>query len=185
MAKTPTTYKETKLGVLEIQEIEKIITENLALVQKFIIRNVKKLEVNQATAKKLHQFLASNLFEQAGEYRKHDVELGEFKPPEYFKIPVLMKNWEDDFKERRKHIKNKEGHIETCAWLMHRLLWIHPFFDYNGRIARLLGELYLIKNNLPIVDFRKVGRTNFVEAVKEATKTSSLEKFKSLIRKNL
>jgi Fic family protein len=136
------------LDVLKIQEIEKIITENLALVQKFIMRNSTKLTINHETAKKLHHLLAANLFEQAGNYRKHNVQLGYFEPPDYFKIPVFMKNWEGDLRERVKHVKNRDMHIENCAWLMHRFLWIHPFFDYNGRINRLLGELYLMQNNL-------------------------------------
>lgn len=185
MTKTPVTYKETKLGVLEIREIEKIITENLALVQKYVFRNATTLDINQETLKKLHQLLTGNLFEQAGEYRKHNVELGDFKPPEYFKVPELMRNWQEDLKERIKHTKTKKDQVDNCAWLMNRLLWVHPFFDYNGRIARLVGELYLIKNNLPVIDFREVKRIDFVRAVQEATKTSSLNKLQTLIKENL
>lgn len=80
-----------------------------------------------------------------------------------------MKNWEDDFKERVKFIENIDGHIEMLAWLMHRFLWIHPFFDYNGRISRLLGEIYLLQNNLPVNSFKGIKRNDFALAMKKAT----------------
>lgn len=135
MTKTPITYRETKLGVLEIKEIEKIVTDNLALVQKFIIRHQKGLEIRQETARKLHQLLAGNLFGEAGKYRKHNVALGDFESPSYFKVPMLMKDWEADLKTRIKHTKNKKQHIDNCAWLIHRFLWIHPF------LTQCLGRL--------------------------------------------
>lgn len=181
MTKTPVTYKDTKLGVLEIHEIEKIITDNLALVQKYIIRHFDVLSVNQETAKKLHRLLAHNVYEAVGSYRKHNIQLGSFHPPEYYEVPILMQNWELDLHERIKTTKTRQKHIDNCAWLMHRFLWIHPFFDYNGRIARLLGELYLMQHQLPLVDFRKTRRTNFVEAMKYATETNNLDKINLLI----
>lgn len=93
-----------------------------------------------------------------------------------------MKDWEDDYEERKKHVRTKKQKVELCAWLIHRFLWIHPFFDYNGRIARLLGELFLLKNNLPIVTFQNLKRIDFVRAVKEATTTNNLNLLTELIQ---
>lgn len=183
MTKTPTSHRETKLGILQQGEIEKIITENLALVQKYIIRHSWDLIMTADTVKQLHAMIAGNLYIEAGQYRKHDVQLGVFKPPAHYELAVLMKNWEADLLQRVKFTKTIEQHIENCAWLMHRFLWIHPFFDYNGRTARLLGELYLIQNQLPIVDFRQTKRKEFIAAVKLATAQGDLSKLQKLLKR--
>lgn len=182
MTKTPVTYKETLQGILEIHEIESIAMDNLVKVQKYLFRNYRKLLINQSTVKHFHKLLAANLFEGAGAYRKHNIELGLYIPPDFFRVSQLMKDWEDDYRERKKYARTKKQKIELCAWLMHRFLWIHPFFDYNGRIARLLGELFLIKSDLSVVTFQRVERTDFVHAVKEATATNDLRLLVELIQ---
>lgn len=181
MVKTPVAYKETKQGILEIHEIERIIMDNLVNVQKYVFRNYKKLPIGEAIAQKLHGFLAGSLFEEAGQYRKHDVELGAFQPPHYFQVREHMRNWEADYKERKSYARIKDAHIDLCAWLIHRFLWIHLFFDYNGRISRLLGALYLLQNNFQIIPFQAVARVDFVKAVTRATTTNDLILLKQLI----
>lgn len=96
-----------------------------------------------------------------------------------------MKNLFEDFKERRKHIKDLEDHIDLLAWFMHRFLWIHPFFDYNGRVIRIVGELYLLKNDLPLISFRGVSRTSFVKAVQKVTFEHNHNDLKNLLRKEI
>ncbi len=169
MSKTKPNYRETKFGVLPISEIEAIITDNLINVSLYILRNYQKLTIDIKLIKDLHAKLANNLYQEAGDFRKREVQLGNFEPPKFFKIPELIKNWEDDFKERSKFIKSIDDHVEILAWLMHRFLWIHPFFDYNGRISRLLGEIYLLQNNLPINSFKGIKRNQFALSMKEAT----------------
>lgn len=185
MVKTPTIYKETLQGIVEIHEIEKIVMDNLIKAQKFVFRNYVKLTIDEQTAKHLHRLLAANLFEEAGKYRTHDVQLGSFEPPPYYKIAEHMKNWGEDYRERAKRARNESEKITVCAWLIHRLLWIHPFFDYNGRTSRLLGELYLLKNRLPVASFQATLRVDFVKAVKEATQTGNLSLLEHLITKRL
>jgi Fic family protein len=58
---------------------------------------------------------------------------------------------------------------------MWRLLWIHPFFDYNGRTVRLFGELFLLKENLPLSTFSGISRDSFTEAMKKATNEGVFE----------
>ncbi|MBI2483980.1 Fic family protein [Candidatus Uhrbacteria bacterium] len=182
MTKTPVTYKETLQGILTVREIESIVMDNLINVQKYLFRNYQNLSINQRTIKHLHKLLTANLFEEGGNYRKHNVELGSFEPPTYFKVPQYMMDWEEDYKERRKHTRTQEQKIELCAWLIHRFLWIHPFFDYNGRISRLIGELFLLKNKFPVVTFQSVKRVDFVRAVKKATECGDLNDLSGLIK---
>jgi fido (protein-threonine AMPylation protein) len=55
-----------------------------------------------------------------------------------------------------------------AAWLHHRFSIIHPFTDGNGRVARCLATLVLLKHNwLPLVVDRK-DRSRYIEALRRA-----------------
>ena len=61
--------------------------------------------------------------------------------------------------------------ISLLAWFQHRFVWIHPFRDYNGRVARLLTNLLLLNLGLPIAPIKaetRSDRDKYVEAMKKA-----------------
>lgn len=74
-----------------------------------------------------------------GEFRKIDVKVGQ-----HFAIsPGAVARFLNRFEERY----SKLGRIETiiaAAASHHRLLWIHPFADGNGRVARLVSHASLL-----------------------------------------
>ncbi|MBC7854834.1 MAG: Fic family protein [Pirellulaceae bacterium] len=69
------------------------------------------------------------------------------------------------------HHKHEEEHVSPdveAAWLHHRFTLIHPFTDGNGRIARCLGTLVLLKAHwLPLVITRH-DRTPYISALRNA-----------------
>jgi Fic family protein len=185
MAKTKPTYRQTKFGVLSIREIETMITDAVANANVWILRDFENLPINAATAKELHKKIAGYVFNEAGEFRKTEVTVGAHEPPKFFKIPELMRNWESDYGERHKYLKNREDQIMLLAWMMHRFLFIHPFFDYNGRVARLLGQIFLLRHKLPISSFIGIRRTDFGAAMKKATAQNDLSGIVDLINRNI
>lgn len=57
------------------------------------------------------------------------------------------------------------------AWFQHRFVWIHPFKDYNGRVARLLTNLLLLNLGFPVVEIQAdtdEDREAYVTAMKAA-----------------
>jgi len=69
-----------------------------------------------------------------GELRKRDVRVGRHIPASPGALPRFM--------ERFEHGYSGLGKTETifaAAAGHHRLLWIHPFLDGNGRVARLMS----------------------------------------------
>lgn len=61
--------------------------------------------------------------------------------------------------------------IELTAWFQHRFVWIHPFKDYNGRVARLLTNLLFLNLGFPIVSIKAetgADRERYVGAMKAA-----------------
>lgn len=185
MSKTKPSYRETKFGILSVAEIETMITDGVASVNTFLLREFEHLTISIKTAKELHEKIASHVFSEAGNFRKSEVSVGSYEPPKFFKIPELMTNWESDYSERHKHAKSQDEQIELLAWMMHQFLLIHPFFDYNGRVARLLGQLFLLQHKLPISSFIGIKRTDYATAMKKATAEHGLEDIIKLINKSI
>lgn len=74
-----------------------------------------------------------------GEYREHDVQVGRHIPVSPPAIPRFLKRFEEAY--------GKLGRTETiiaAAAAHHRLAWIHPFLDGNGRVARLMSHATLL-----------------------------------------
>lgn len=74
-----------------------------------------------------------------GAFRERDVQVGRHVPVSPGAIPRFMARFED--------VYGRLGRLETiigAAAAHHRLLWIHPFTDGNGRVARLLSHGVLL-----------------------------------------
>ncbi len=62
----------------------------------------------------------------------------------------------------------KEHSVARAAWLHYRLTVIHPFSDWNGRIARLMLNLALMRDGYLPVLISPGERLNYYETLKEA-----------------
>ncbi len=69
-----------------------------------------------------------------GEFRTGDARVGRHIPPSPGAVPRFMQRWEQRFGKLQKF----EAVLQSAA-AHHRLLWIHPFADGNGRVTRLLS----------------------------------------------
>ncbi len=75
-----------------------------------------------------------------GELRKHNVQVGK-----HIAIsPGAVLRFFKRFEEVYSHLGKTETILATAA-AHHRLLWIHPFLDGNGRVARLVSHTQLLK----------------------------------------
>jgi len=73
-----------------------------------------------------------------GGLRQHHVEVGRHVPVSPGAVPRFL--------ERFEAVYGKGGKTDTilaAAAAHHRLLWIHPFLDGNGRVARLMSHAML------------------------------------------
>jgi Fic family protein len=73
-----------------------------------------------------------------GEYRARNVAVGIHVPISSGAIPRFMERFEEAYAR-----PGKMGSILAAATAHHRLLWIHPFMDGNGRVARLMSYAML------------------------------------------
>jgi CRISPR-associated endonuclease/helicase Cas3 len=103
----------------------------------------------------LHQRICGDLVpEIAGRWRRVDVRVGQHQAPDYPRVPVLMRDYCLDLQAR---CVGLSGHIdervpEFLAFAEGRLLWVHPFADFNGRTTRVLLAELLRRFGLPAID---------------------------------
>jgi CRISPR-associated endonuclease/helicase Cas3 len=88
----------------------------------------------------------------AGRWRNIAVRVGSHEPAPPHLVPQLMRDYALDLQVRLAGLLPAEQVPEALAFAEGRLLSIHPFADFNGRLARLwLGEL-LRRLHLPPVN---------------------------------
>lgn len=124
----------------------------------------KKHEIDHIAIQEIHEIVTRGILEDAGRYRTRNVRItGAVKaPPDWVKIVKLMDDLIEKTAESRKHP------IETASFLHHRFVEIHPFSDGNGRVARLLTNMYLIARDYPPVVLKKEDRGKYYKFLKAA-----------------
>lgn len=98
----------------------------------FIVKNKEGNEVFDTDNKPL--------LTKPGEYRSLSVQVGSHIPPVSAEISQYMSWLETAFDPEKTHGTNR---VIAAAALHHRLAWIHPFQDGNGRVIRLLTDFYM------------------------------------------
>jgi Fic family protein len=77
---------------------------------------------------------------QPGTFRsnpEHDVAVGRHAPPSSDRVATFMAYFEERYRFDR---MGKAGRIISMAAAHHRLNYIHPFLDGNGRVSRLMSH---------------------------------------------
>lgn len=74
-----------------------------------------------------------------GELRSQSVSVGEHIPPNAESLPQFLNRFVEAYNPRLSKLKR----IIAAGASHHRLLWIHPFLDGNGRVTRLFSHAYL------------------------------------------
>ena len=77
-----------------------------------------------------------------GEYRIEEVSIGKHQPPPAPDLEALMAYFQTAYSaDRSRGIAS----VYAIPAAHHRFLWIHPFADGNGRVARLLSHAMLLR----------------------------------------
>lgn len=72
-----------------------------------------------------------------GAWRKRDVQVGRHVPPPHEDLARFIARFDTAYGSPP---LNKTRQIQTVGAVHHRFLWIHPFLDGNGRVARLMSH---------------------------------------------
>ena len=184
--KSATSFKETSFGIIPRSKLVKLEAEGMKRGLKFIkTLSRKDFTISSELVLSIHKKSFGWIFPKwAGKFRKIEVEISDYQPPSFYKVPVLIKQFCDDLNERLNHIPSKtevdkylKEIVSLTSWTQHRFVWIHPFNDYNGRTARLLTNLIFLKLELPLLEIKveaKKDREDYIKAMQLADKHNYL-----------
>jgi Fic family protein len=102
----------------------------------------------------------------AGRIRNGGVRItgANFVPPNATKVSDLLDELIDFINTNPLQMND----IELATVFHHRLVWIHPFFDGNGRTVRLAMNLLLMRKGFPPAIILKNDRKKYYEALNQA-----------------
>ena len=83
-----------------------------------------------------------------GELREESVKVGSHQPPGHGSLKMFLDRFGEYYAPDMHHGALK---LVAAAAAHHRLMWIHPFLDGNGRVARLFTEAYFYR--IPVHGF--------------------------------
>jgi Fic family protein len=105
-------------------------------------------------------------------------EAGRYEFPAPAEIPALM----GDF---ARWLADAPATPEAAFTAHRRLVDIHPFNDGNGRTARLLMNLVLIRSGYPPIAIRPEDRPAYIRALQQSQAGQGSEKFENLLYERL
>lgn len=144
---------QTTRGLLTYAQLAPLLAERVLVVEQQIASaGFTSRSLDADFLRQLHAAIAGDLVpDWAGEWRTVAVQVGTHEPPPPHEIPLSMRNYADDLMTR---LANPAGDLllEALAFAEGRLLTIHPFRDFNGRVTRLFLRELLRRLDLPPVD---------------------------------
>ena len=97
-------------------------------------------------------------------------------------VPLAMRRWLEDFNALYRADAEVDDLVEDYVKAHVGLTAIHPFYDGNGRMARLLSNLPVLFAGCPPIVIPLESREDYLKAI-WAADGGDLEPFKSLVRK--
>ena len=116
------------------------------------------------TIQRLHELVTRGILKDAGKYRTTNIRIAglETTPPDYNELPKILDEYIKNIEKLKLHP------VKKAALIHHELVRIHPFIDGNGRVARLLTNLFLMKNGYPPIVLKKEDRTKYFRVLQYA-----------------
>jgi len=171
-------------NTLSLRETQLVIQEGITVRGKSLrehlearnhpdaIDYVEKLAQKETTIKqddilKVHELLIRGIDDQnSGKYRTGQVRVAgaTFMPPPPSKIQSMISEVLQALNQNPDELRP----IELAAFFHHKFVYIHPFLDGNGRTARLLMNVILMRNGYPFTVLLKVDRPKYLRALSEA-----------------
>lgn len=157
-------YRDLEIanGTRQYDFLRSIVGAAISLQRSFLSEHILKALNFQAI---------TCLHTNAGEYRPWFVKVGNYEPPEHYRIAALM----EDFVNEVNRAWETYDAVVLAAYVLWRLNFIHPFINGNGRTARAASYFILCmkagawlpgKTILPELIRRERGR--YVQALQAA-----------------
>lgn len=121
-------------------ELNELESENIIEGLIWLDRRPRSFDVlTDNTAREIHKRLFGEIWDWAGIYRLTEKNIG----VPVWQISTEMRTCLDD--ARYWHENGTFKPLEATARFHHKLVWVHPFANGNGRWARIMADAFLAK----------------------------------------
>lgn len=117
-----------------------------------------------------HKTVFESIYPFAGELRTVEMSKGDKLEAWTWRLEFLqgIPQLNEFIKEvSKKRYEDIESITVDLSRLLSEFLFIHPFREGNGRISRLLGDIILAKNGLPMIGLNLKSGDNYIQKVHE------------------
>ena len=103
---------------------------------------------------------------EPGAYRRGQVAItgSRYRPPPPYEVPFLMTDYLGWLNGNPEELRP----VELAGLAHFKLVHVHPFVDGNGRVARLLMNLFLLRHGYPIAYVRREERGRYYDSLERA-----------------
>jgi len=116
---------------------------NILEGQRWAVKQGRRDMLDEAFVRELHHRMFSKTWKWAGQFRHTDKNIG----VDWQQVPVQLCNLLGDAKTQIEFKSYPTD--ELVLRFHHRLVWIHPFANGNGRHARLMADLLIARLGQP------------------------------------
>jgi len=134
-----------------------------------LVENGKNNTVSENFIRSLNQIVMRDIDrEWVGRYRNSAELIGgaDHTPQDALDIPKLMRELVTWIGKNHKSLHS----VELASILHHKLVYIHPFFDGNGRTSRLAMNIILMQSGFPLAIVLKNDRKRYYRTLALADK---------------
>jgi Fic family protein len=135
----------------------------------YMLELANKKEITEDDILMLHRLFYRKIDDtNAGVYRKSQVFISgsKYPLPGPDKVPQMMK----DIVQKIADIREKQHPVAAAAKAHLEFVFVHPFVDGNGRVARLIMNLVLIQSGYNIALISPVRRAEYISSIEGAHK---------------
>jgi Fic family protein len=132
-----------------------------------LVDSKKQNTISERLIREIHYLIVKESdADIAGKYREGNVVItgADHTPPEGFNIPSEMQNLIKWINTN----KSKLHPIELAAIVHHKLAYIHPFWDGNGRVSRIVMNVFIMQAGFPMAIILKNDRKRYYRVLSEA-----------------
>lgn len=125
--------------------------------------------ISEQLIRTIHQLIMQETDKEwAGRYRNANVMItgADHTPPDALEVSQYMKELIDWARKNGRVLHS----IEYASLFHHKFVHIHPFFDGNGRTARIMMSLFLMQSGFPLVVVLKNDRKKYYTVLDKADK---------------
>jgi len=172
-----------KLDITDKSELEKEEAKGFIEADVHLSFNLKaKTKFNKEYIFEIHHLAFHHLYEFAGKYRTVNISKGGFNFPPAKYLDNSMSSFQSDILAYLKdEYPDKESLIEDVAKVHGELLYIHPFREGNGRIARLLANLMVSKAGYERLKFKRLDNKEKFDEYVNAVQKAGLKQYEPMI----